>query len=565
MSGWAIDLGTTNTGIARWDASDGRPRLLELPEICRKTADADPLEAPRLVPSATHVLGDLDFAARLGKRPFFARRFFLGKHAIVGRPATEMQEIRSSAAFAPGFKQQLEREPLRPLARAGGKSYTARDIARLFVRELFVEVKRVTGERIRDLVVTVPVDAYESYRAEVRDIAQYLGVRNLRFVDEPVASALGYGLGLQRPRVVLVIDIGGGTMHVAAVRISPKDVASGTGHVLGKQGRLLGGNVVDRWILRWACERTGYPLAEDTTDDATAFWNRQLLAESCRVKESLHFRESDRFQLTPPEDPRSVQVRLGGKPDHFEVTPQDLVDLLDRNGFYRALGESIDDALAEAARHGIGAAEIDDVLMVGGSSLLPGVYTRVEDRFGRDRVRAWQPFEATAYGGCAFAAGAFGQSDFIVHDYAFVTHDPKSHEPQYTVIVPKGTRFPSGPIWRRQLVPTCSLGEPETIFKLTVCEIGEAHGAEERRFAFDAAGNVHKLGGRDGGSDRVVVPLNESNPTLGYLDPPHPPGDRAARLEIAFEVNGDRWLCASVLDLKTRKHLMKTEPVVRLL
>jgi len=204
--------------------------------------------------------------------------------------------------------------------------------------------------------------------------------------------------------------------------------------------------------------------------------------------------------------------------------------------------------------------------MVGGSTLLPNVYTQFEERFGRDRVRAWQPFEAVAYGACAFAANSFSQSDFIVHDYAFVTYNSKTHEPEHTVIIPKGTRIPTKPdFWRNRLVPTCSLGVPEEIFKLVICEIGN-NNEGERKFTWDASGNIHKLGGRQGGTgEQLIVPLNESNPTLGFLKPPHSPSDRKPRLDISFSVNAERWLCATVIDLKTKKNLMKEETVVRLL
>ena len=63
------------------------------------------------------------------------------------------------------------------------------------------------------------------------------------------------------------------------------------------------------------------------------------------------------------------------------------------------------------------------MLLVGGSTLLPGVFPLLEERFERRRLRAWQPFEAVAYGGACFAADRVGALDFIVHDYAFVTHD----------------------------------------------------------------------------------------------------------------------------------------------
>lgn len=569
MGEWALDLGTTNTGLARWDVESGRPQLLELEGISRKVDGPDLLEVPKLLPSATLVLRGDDLPTRIGRRPFFARRTFLGKQAEIGRPAIEMQELGTSPAFVPTFKPFLEREPLRTVARVHGKAYAARDVARMFVRELLAEVKRGTGERIRDLVVTAPVDAYESYRAELSSLARHLGIDRLRFLDEPIAAALGYGLGLTRERTVVVVDIGGGTMHVALVRLSPKQVESGSCHVIAKRGRAIGGNVVDRWLLRAFCDKLGYPLDEEAEDATTTYWTRELLQETCRVKEALHVREADTFRLTPREDPRSLQVRLRRGSTELAVSRADAVEILRAAGFHRALEECVDGVIADAkAAAGFDIAAVDDVLMVGGSSLLPGVYGIAESRFGRDRVRAWQPFEAVAYGGAVFAAGAFGQSDFIVHDYAFVTHDPKTHQPQYTVIVPRGTRFPTAAgFWKRQLVPTCSLGEPESIFKLLVCEIGQGATHEERRFAFDAAGAMRKLGGRgaSAAAEPMVVPLNETNPTLGRLDPPHPPTDKQPRLEIAFDVNADRWLCATVTDLKTRKALMTGTPVVRLL
>ncbi len=557
---WAIDLGTTNTAVALWETD--RPKLVDLPALCRKPEGSDPLEAPRVVPSATRPLAHLDFASRLGRRVFVSRHFFLGHQALIGRPAIEAERDRRSAAFVPGFKAYLEREPLRPLSHTEERTYTARDVARMFFRELFAEVDRVTGERIRDLVITAPIDAYESYRAELQRVGFHLGIRKLRFLDEPVAAALGYGLGLHDPRIVLVVDIGGGTMHLALVRVTPQGVERGVCRVVAKEGRGLGGNVVDRWVLREMCRRLDYPLVEDPEAEEEAFWFRALLGEACRLKESLFFRESDLFNLI---DMRSVELRMQGKPTSVRVGRAELVEILRFNGFYEALEEGLDAVLRAAESDGIGASDIQDVLMVGGSTLLPDVYGVFERRFGRDRVRAWQPFEAVAYGAAAFASGAFGHSDFIVHDYAFVTHHPKTHDPEYTVVVPRGTRFPTpADLWKRQLVPTCALGEPETLFKLLICEIGRS-AENERTFYRDGAGGLHKVGGHDGGETKLVVPLNESNPTLGYLTPPHAPGDRRPRLEISFSVNEDRWLCANVLDLLTRKNLMNGTPVVRLL
>jgi molecular chaperone DnaK (HSP70) len=571
MSVWAIDLGTTNTGVARWDPTASRPRLIDLPEISRRPGSEDPLEAPRLVPSATHAIEALDLWSKIGRWPILDRRVHLGRQAYIGRQALERNEGAVHPSFAPSFKPLLSREALRPLARVGRQPLSARDVGQMFVRELLREIKLVTGERVRDVVLTAPVDSYESYRAELLGISRRLGVKKVRFIDEPVAAALGYGLGLGQSRRVLVVDFGGGTLHFVLVVLEAKGVESGTCRVIAKEARGIGGTTVDRWLLEEFAARMSHPLPTSQDDEDAQFWLRLMLAEACRVKESLFFNSSETFYLIPIHELGRFDARLMGKnvDTQISVSKDDLIQVLTQRGLYKTLEDCLEGIQREAARQGIDKNEFDDVLLVGGSTLLPNVYPFFEERFGRDRVRGWQPFEAVAYGACAFAAGAFRQADFIVHDYAFVTYDPRSHQREYTVIVPRGTRFPTASdLWKRQLVPTCSLGEPEKIFKLVICEIGRSEG-NDRRFGWDASGQLHKLSAGDSdksnGDGALIVALNESNPTLGYLDPPHPPSDRRPRLEISFGVNGDRWLIASVHDLRTKKWLMREEPVVRLL
>ncbi|MBU1899764.1 Hsp70 family protein, partial [Myxococcota bacterium] len=292
-------------------------------------------------------------------------------------------------------------------------------------------------------------------------------------------------------------------------------------------------------------------------------WHGLMLEEARRVKEAVYFEAEAHFSVTPPPQLHGVRARLGAARRFTAFTQADLRALLTRHGLYGLLDDCLDELAAQLRAQGEDEGSVEEVLMVGGSTLLPEVYAQLGARFGRDRVRAWQPFEAVTFGACAFAADRFGQSDFIVHDYAIVTYDPKTHERQYTSIIPKGTRFPTPmDLWKRQLVPTCALGEPERVFKLVVCEI--AHGeAEGLRFGWDAAGQLRRLDGAKAAP--VIVPLNEASPGLGHLDPPHLPSDRSPRLEIAFGVDEHRWLCATVVDLKTRRALMKAEPVVRLL
>jgi molecular chaperone DnaK (HSP70) len=558
---WALDLGTTNTLLARWDRNADRPELLELPEICRGPRRAGALETPRVVPSAVHVLDKPGFWARLGQAAPLSRHLFLGKLAQIGRAALELNGLRQRPNFVPTFKRALGQSPLLPLARTAQRAFTAREVARLFLRELFAHAKAATGERIRELVITSPVEAFESYRAELVAAGKSLGVRKMRFIDEPVAAALGYGLGLSRSRRALVVDFGGGTLHLALVQLNPAGVQTGHCEVLAKAGRDLGGNLVDRWLLEEFCRRLEYPLDDDSLEEVR-LWHRLMLADACRVKESLYFEERAIFELSAPDNLLRLEARLRGGSRTVEVTRDDLLGVLRERGLYTALEGCLAEVLAQAAAAGLAESAIDDVLMVGGSTLLPGVYPLFEARFGRDRVRAWQPFEAVAYGGCVFAAGRIEPADFIVHDYALLTYDLVTKQPEHTVLIPKGTRFPTErDLWKRQLVPTCSLGEPERVFKLVICEIGSAGSGQT--FGWDERGQVHDLSiasARGGGP--LLVKLNEANPALGYLDPPHSPKDLRPRLEVSFGVNAERWLVATVLDLRTKKHLMRGEPVV---
>lgn len=558
---WGIDLGTTNTGVAGWDAERDQPQLVELPAVCRRPGGNDPLAAPRMVPTVVQLLerDRLRLLDRLGTWPPLAALAFVGRSAEIGRPALEHNQGIARASFVPGFKQALMTEPVRPLARCGHQVVTARDAAAAFLRELLAETARATEHRPRDLVITAPVVAFETYRAEVQAILRKLGARRVRFVDEPVAAALGYGLSLVRERTLLVVDIGGGTMHAVLVRLTPRGAAGGQAEVLAKQGSRLGGDAVDGWVLDALCREMGQPL-DGEDDEETLLWRRLLLAEACRVKEAVFFEQSAEFLVVPPQALGAPLSARTAKAEGIALTRARLSEILTTNGFFKALEQCISLVLDQAK---LGSDVVEEVLMVGGSTLLPGVFALLESRFGRPRLRAWQPFEAVALGAACFAADRVSALDFIVNDYAFVTHDQKTGAEQHTVIVPRGTRFPTPPdFWRRQLVPTCALGEPENIFKLLVCEIGRGDGGA-RRLVFDAAGDVHKVGG-DTTAEEVVVPLNAASPTLGTLDPPHSPRDHRPRLDVAFGVNADRWLVATVRDLLAGRELMHQEPVVRL-
>jgi molecular chaperone DnaK (HSP70) len=532
----ALDLGTSNSVLARWDPEAGKPEVVELPGVSPRPARETEALA-RGIPSAIHLVG--------GRRG----------PTLIGDRALAVNHLQARRGVGRGIKPALAQSPRQTGTSARGKSVSAREATELFVRELLAEARRETGQRVRELVITTPVESYETYRAELSAIGRRLGLRRIRFLDEPVAAALGYGLSLARERRVLVVDFGGGTLDLALVHLGAEQAQKGRAEVLAKAGRALGGDTIDGWLVEEFSRRLGWTglVLGDALDEMQL---RLMQAEARRVKEAVYFDGAAHFEPPFPEARRAVEG------ESLELSREALARVLGRKGLYHALDECLRELLAQARARGVCEDDIDDVLMVGGSTLLPGVYPVFERALGREKVRAWQPFEAVACGAAVFAAGEVAPRDFIVHDYALETWEPGAREPKHAVIVTAGTRFPTEPdLWKRQLVPACRLGEPEEVFKLVVCELGAAGGG--KGFAWNGEGEAQRVDGSRG--EKVVVKLNEASPTMGKLRPAHPPGDQAPRLEVSFGVNAERWLCSTVVDLRSRKVLLRDAPVVRLL
>ena len=561
----AIDLGTTNTVVALWNDSTDGPEILHLDSVCRNSVEkSGEIDDSYTIPSCVYLLSP-------GERfsfPFnlLFKNLKVKTGGLIGIKAIEKNGGLYRPWYVNNFKSYLGKNIYQFIGQLGRWKYTAEDIALIFLKELLLEMKKTKKVKPDRLTFCVPVDFYEFYRAKLKRICARLRIYRIKTIDEPVAAALGYGLGMDGLRNILVIDFGAGTLDLAIISTMEKSGDSGTCTVVAKDGASIGGNLVDSWIVQDVCRHFSYDFERLSTDQDIRWWYRMLLAEACRIKENLFTREADSFFLMPSKLMDEYAHTVPGDRENLkrplEYTREDLKGLLKKKGLYTMLDGLIRSVIETAEAKGTGADRIDDVLMVGGSTLLPDIYPLVEKRFGRDRVRAWQPFNAVAFGAAAFAANRYGRADYITHDYAFVTYDKKTLEPEYNVIVPHGTPFPTQKdFWKRHLSPTCALGEPERMFKLVICEIGKKQEFEQE-FVWDEKGNMHIV--KEGDNNRVIIQLNESDPTLGYLDPPHAPSDKRARVEISFMINDEKWLCATVYDLVARKYLMEEKPVIRL-
>ncbi len=560
----AIDFGTTNSVVAQWNDEIDGPTIMHLDGICRNTSAQKDIDDSYTIPSCVYLQSPKEALSF----PFswIFKNFKSKTRGIIGRPAIEKDGGTFKQNYVTSFKSHLGKNSYQFIGKLQKWNYTAEEITRIFFKALLHEIRLYSKKRPDVLTICVPVDFYEFYRAHLVKITSKLKVKKVKFIDEPVAAALGYGLTIDEIKHILVIDFGGGTFDVALIRTGENSETLGEATVLVKDGAPIGGNLVDAWIVKDICDHYGYDYDKFKSDPSIQWWYRMLLKEACRVKESLFINKKETFYLLPSKFMRDFLMRIPidkrkiKKP--LDITKDKLISILNDNHLYTMISSIIESVLQKASQKGITEKMIDDVLMVGGSTLLPQIYHHIEERFGRSRVRAWQPFNAVAFGAAAFAAGKIHKSDHITHDYAFITYNKKTHEPEYNIIIPGGTHFPTKQgFWKRQLIPTCALGEPERIFKLVVCEIGKKHSIDQE-FIWDAKGEMHILD--DESSDRFIVPLNESDPTLGYLDPPHYPSEKRARIEISFMVNEEKWLCATVYDIKKQSYLLQDKPVVKL-
>ena len=525
---WAIDLGTSNTTIC--EDRSGRPHVVNLPEL----AKLEPLTQTPVMPSCVCVMDAT------------------GEDVLIGQKAVTYNWDGRATGFARGFKRYLGMESGRAMARAGGRIFTAQDVASLFLREVIRTLEARFDEDVADVTIATPSGFYETYRAELKAILRRVkrrgwweriraslwgkpaGIR-FRTLDEPVAAALGYGVDVGRPTTLVAFDFGGGSMEAAVVRThGARTVETGRAEVLAKQAVELGGDDIDRWIL----ERFVPAALHDWPE-----WEVALRWEAERVKLLASAGNEGRF---------TFRNESYGKLD-YPV----LHDILARNGLYARIRELLDALLNELrTRHAVLPVGIDDVILEGGSTLLPEVRNVVGDVLGRDKVREWLPFEAVARGACIFAGGAHVE-DFIYHDYALRLLPDGDGDPEYELLIPGGTCFPTVDNFVTRYYAPGFDGQQH--INLFICEVGRIAG---RPVQWNERANGSRyFVPRTAGERAFCLCLNEADPAL----PLSPAGRGAApRLRVTYSVDGNRWLCVTVHDLQRKTDLKVRHPVVRL-
>jgi molecular chaperone DnaK (HSP70) len=517
---WAVDFGTTNTVVAM--AQEGDVRVIHLPGLCRE----QPTEQPLLIPSAVHVSqGEQIWLGLFRRRALEVR---------IGQLALNRNFDGRSPGFEQSFKLHLGSQPHRPAARVGTQELSVREVTRLFLEELLSAMAHQHGNRITHLTIPAPVGFYEGYRAELQAITRRLGVRSFRSLDEPIAAALGYGVNIARDETLLVVDFGGGTLDLAAIRLGPETLQTGAAAVLAKHMVPLGGDDVDQWLMEHFVPAGLRDLPE---------WQQDLCWEATWVKERVSREGSSEF-------------RWAGL--HGSITREEFICLLAKHGLYNQLHAALGDIQRQLAEEpSPGAARVDEVLLVGGSTLLPGMAAVVDDVFPQAVVRhdPEYVFTAVALGAARYAGGA-PLDDFIYHDYALAVQNEVGHTVEYELLIPRHTRYPTPSDFTVRYYADY-LGMSQVRFR--ICEVGRLG---QGPIAWQLRPNGNRHWAPQTGEERArVVELNPADEPL----PLHPIGQGTSpRLRVTYSINADRWLCITVDDLVRKQPLRVDEPVVRL-
>lgn len=514
---WAIDLGTTNSVVAA--AENGDVRVVHLPDLGRVL----PTNQDPLIPSAVHISE--------------AQKKFLWvfnrtvREVAIGQRALDRNYDGRSPAFAQSFKRYLGAQSHRTALRVGKQEVTVREVARLFLKQLLDAVQRQHGEKVTDLCIPAPVGYFEHYRAELRSLAQQLGVKRFRSLDEPIAAGLGYGVNVAREENLLVVDFGGGTLNLAVVRLGPHVTQTGGAPVLAKHMVNVGGDDVDRWLMEHFAPRELLDLPE---------WQCDLRWQVMQLKEQVS-REG------------RGDIRWRGLT--YELARPELVQILSTRGLYEQLRTALDDIRRQLEMSGEG--KVDEVLIVGGSTQLPEVPAVVDDAFPEAVVRHDPAFVFTSVAlGAARFAGGVDVDDFVYHDYAIAVQNERNHSMEYELLVPRRTRYPTSSDFAVRYYADYP-GMSEMRFRVSeVGRLGQAPVAWEKR----SNGNLY-WGAQTPEERALAVELNAADAGV----PLRPAGaGTSPRCRVTYSVNEDRWLTITVEDLVAKKVLRDKEAVVRL-
>jgi molecular chaperone DnaK (HSP70) len=516
MTTVAIDFGTSNTVVSLLEPDTQTPKTLRLQAISRLFKQMSAGKEVREIPVVPTLL--------------FVKE---AEHLVVGEPVRSQRlGLSQPQRFFKGFKRDLAADFQPPPRQIDNQNYCAARVSELFLDMIWQQIL-LTPVQPERVIFTVPVGAFERYLDWFRNFSDRLGVSHIQLVDESTAAALGYAV--KSPgSVVLVVDFGGGTLDLSLVRTvaTASNQKSFRAEVIAKSDAYVGGEDIDTWIVEDYLRKSGL----SRTDVGEIGW-QNLLEIAERLKIRLSRDTAAKESWLDEETFTSYELQL---------SRDDLEEILEQQQLLEQLRSALDEVIRIALTKGIGKGEIEQVLLVGGSCLIPAVQQLIISYFGRGRVKLDKPFDAVAHGALALTQ-VTDIEDYLRHSYAIRLWEPYSKTYSFFPLFEQGLTYPCQ---RPESLTLQVATDGQREIRLDIGEVAEIAQAE---VTYDARGRMTSSQLRRQ-EDYRSLESHHQQICVAHLDPPGEVG--VDRISVQFEVDAQRTLLATVRDLLTGKVLV---------